>query len=118
GVMWSSSEAPMSQAGPWGRGKPRWSVVAHPAPASRAALFCGMAIVWVGPPLFCSGPSSGSPNTLPPPALKQGYVSAFESKLRLLPSEVGARPPQLPLVSALAVIVFFAVTPGVVLFAS
>ena len=60
------SNAPMSQCGPRGRVKPRWSRLLTGAAAqiasfavSIAALPGPSAIVWVGPPLFCRGPSTG-----------------------------------------------------------
>src|SRR5204863_8213463 len=51
--------------GPWGRGTPRWSSVgaSFGSPASIAGLPCVSAWVQVGPPLSCSGPSSGSTPT-------------------------------------------------------
>src|SRR5262249_31135144 len=67
-----SSKAPMSTWAPSIRGKPgpRWSVNGGPlkgglvTAASVPALMGGLpgssAMVWVGPPLFCSVPSSGS----------------------------------------------------------
>ncbi len=43
------------------RAKPRWSVVSvKGAPVLWAGLAAVMAMVCVGPPLSCSGPSSGS----------------------------------------------------------
>src|SRR4051812_7121807 len=55
----------MSQPAPWGRSTPRWSVLGQPrrflaGPASTPGLAGSRAIVWVGPPLSASGPSSGS----------------------------------------------------------
>src|ERR1700716_3995679 len=63
GGTWASSNAPMSQAIPWGRRTPRWSVLGggQPGlPASTAGLPAVRAWVSVGPPLFASGPSPGS----------------------------------------------------------
>ncbi len=57
------SNAPMSQAGPWGRGTPRWSVAGQPVaavpPWSMAGLPARRAMVIVGPPWAPSGPSRG-----------------------------------------------------------
>ena len=52
----------MSQAAPWGRLNPRWSVAGQSAlsPASMAGLPGKGAWVSVAPPLFCSGPNNGS----------------------------------------------------------
>src|SRR5438874_3002605 len=58
----ASSKAPMSQPAPWGRATPRWSLLpVQPFKAagiaSTAALCSGSAMVCVGPPFDCSGPS-------------------------------------------------------------
>ena len=62
-----ASNAPISQCGPWERVMPRWSRLltgqaAQMAsiPASITALPGSSAIVQVGPPLSCKGPSIGS----------------------------------------------------------
>jgi hypothetical protein len=62
-----NSNAPMSQCGPCGRATPRWSAAGQSAslPASIAGLPAASAIVGVGLPLSCSGPSCGSPETTP-----------------------------------------------------
>ena len=69
GRVSGSSTAPMSDPSAAfaialksnGRGRPRWSVVSPKAePASITGLPSAGAIVWVGPPLSWSGPSSGS----------------------------------------------------------
>ena len=57
------SNAPMSQAGPCGRGTPRWSVAGHPVvavpPWSIAGLPARRAMVIVGPPWSARGASLG-----------------------------------------------------------
>ena len=61
GGVTSSSKAPMSVMPSMVRAKPRWSEVSvKGAPVLWAGLALVMAMVSVGPPLFCSEPSSGS----------------------------------------------------------
>ena len=86
GGVWSgASNAPMSQAGPWGRGTPRWSTGRHAgSPASNAGLSGPMACVGVGPPLKVSRPSSGSVFCLSVPEVKPHEVAPS----RLWPAEL------------------------------
>src|SRR5262249_15464632 len=92
-----------------GRATQRWSVGGHPteSPASMAGLPASSACVWVGPPLFCNGPSFGSMalRSPAPPKLQLPSLS------RLCPWEVMA-PLQSPPVEAVlcATIVFFRAT--------
>src|SRR5579862_6892454 len=62
GVEMLASYAPRSQLGPCGRVTPRWSVAGHcvSSAVSMAGLPASSTRVSVGPPLFASGPSSGS----------------------------------------------------------
>src|SRR5262245_7711553 len=59
------SKEPASQAGPWGRATPRWSVAGQSAAsaASMAGLPGSRACVGVGPPLSPSGPRSALATT-------------------------------------------------------
>src|SRR5690242_6045587 len=100
----------MSQCDPCGLAKPRWSVAAQVAssPTSSAGLPNPSAIVGVGPPWSCSGPSSGF---LPCWSLAS-VNSQLESLSRLWPADVTfgpngsvQSPPALP-----ATIVFETVT--------
>ena len=81
-----NSKAPMSLAR--ARGKPRWSAAgaAPSSPASIAGLPAVRACVWVGPPLFASGPSSGSTPGRSPGATRLHVLSLS----RLLSNETTA----------------------------
>src|SRR5579859_1249442 len=86
----------MSQAGPNGRCRPRWSVDGHPSagvpPWLIAGLPCRSVSVMVGPPLAASLPSSGLVLVR-----SVGLVSPHEVPLsRLYPAvSDGAEPAQL-----------------------
>ena len=102
----TNSNAPMSQAGPWGRDTPRWSVVSGSpdasvqspiGTASIAGLLGSSACVSVGPPLSCKGPTKGSIglSSVPTRSLAAAANSqSGTSPFRLLPKEVIARPAQ------------------------
>jgi hypothetical protein len=101
----------MSQKGPAGRMKPRWSVAGGGQGLCVTASIAGLpgcrACVCVRPPLFCSGPSSGlvllrSPGPARPHVL---------SLLRLSPWDVSRTiPAQFPPAVLLATIVFLTVS--------
>src|SRR5213078_2821749 len=94
-----SSKAPLSHAGPWGRGTPRWSVAAHPAPTgtrSCAGLDAVIACVGVGPPFSASAPTAGSSaspgqalsgkSRLKPPSLNVPlqFAGSFDARIELV----------------------------------
>src|SRR5260370_1088240 len=62
GPVKHSSNGPISKPPSAGRGCPRWSVGSDVAGSAmlKAGLVLGIAIVCVGPWLYCSGPNCGS----------------------------------------------------------
>jgi hypothetical protein len=75
-VCWTSSD-PMSQAGPLGRGKRRWSVEGQPPPVAMSIAGLPIAGRWFGvkPLLNRSAPSSGSVEFLSPEPAKPQVAS-------------------------------------------
>src|SRR5215470_13541065 len=97
GYLWRTSTAPMSQAGPNGRDRPRWSVRGQPVDRAPPWLIAGLPragiSVIVGPPFAASLPSLG-PVLVRSVDLANPHVVPLS---RLYPTvSAGAAPAQLP----------------------
>lgn len=103
----ATSTAPISQAGPWGRRMPRWSVGGQLALSAPSIAGEGpvKVCVSVGPPLSCSGPNTGLVLLRSPGAFRPHEVPLS----RLCPPDNGGNPAQL-LHWLLAIMLFVSVS--------